>query len=161
MLLRHAQESDYPGIIAQLDAWWAERHMTDMLPRLFFKHFRDTSFVIEAGGAAIAFLIGFASQTDPAQAYAHFLGVHPAHRRRGLASRLYERFFEAARSRGCAVVHALTSPVNRHSIAFHRYLGFSLEPGDRVVDGIPVHGDYDGPDEDRVLFVKRIGQASG
>lgn len=161
MLLRHAQESDYPGIIAQLDAWWAERHMTDMLPRLFFKHFRDTSFVIEAGGAAIAFLIGFASQTDPAQAYAHFLGVHPAHRRRGLASRLYEHFFEAARSRGCAVVHALTSPVNRHSIAFHRYLGFSLEPGDRVVDGIPVHGDYDGPGEDRVLFVKRIGQASG
>ena len=41
----------------------------------------------------------------------------------------------------------MTSPVNEGSIAFHESLGFVAE---RVAK------DYDGPGEDRVLFVKRL-----
>jgi ribosomal protein S18 acetylase RimI-like enzyme len=64
--------------------------MRDMLPRLFFTHFRDTSFVAEDGGGGLAgFLCGFLSQTYPDQAYVHFVGVAPQHRGAGLASALY------------------------------------------------------------------------
>ncbi len=156
MRLRQAEESDYPGIIAVLDDWWNERKMTDMLPRLFFKHFRDTSFVAEEAGSVAGFLVGFVSRTDPRQAYAHFLGVHPEHRRQGVARALYGRFFETVAALGCQEVHCVTSPANRNSVAFHTRLGFAVEAGDKVVDGLAVHGDYDGPGEDRVLFVKRI-----
>jgi ribosomal protein S18 acetylase RimI-like enzyme len=159
MRIRQAREADYGHIIGVLDAWWAERKMTDMLPRLFFKHFTDTSFVIDEDGLAVAFLIGFVSPSDPGQAYVHFMGVDPRRRRQGLASRLYAHFFETVRARGCAVVRCLTSPVNTGSIAFHTRLGFAVEPGDQVVDGLAVHSDYDGPGEDRVLFVKRLSDA--
>ncbi len=41
----------------------------------------------------------------------------------------------------------MTSPVNEGSVAFHESLGFVAE---RVAE------DYDGPGEDRVLFVKHL-----
>lgn len=58
------------------------------------------------------------------QAHAHFIGIDPAHRGAGLGARLYERFFDAVEARGCTTVHAVTSPVNTASVAFHRALGF-------------------------------------
>jgi hypothetical protein len=51
------------------------------------------------------------------------------------------------------VVRAVTSPVNRGSIAFHRRMGFHLEAGDAEVDGIPVSSGYDGRDGDWVRFI--------
>jgi len=62
-----------------------------MLPRLFFTHFRETSFVAEDGGWLAGFLCGFLSQTYPDQAYVHFVGVAPDRRGDGLARDLYER----------------------------------------------------------------------
>ncbi|WP_063807339.1 hypothetical protein [Streptomyces caeruleatus] len=53
-------------------------------------------------------------------------------------------------------VRAITSPADTGSIAFHRAMGFDLEEGDREVDGLPVHSDYDGPGQDRVCFHKKI-----
>lgn len=150
--LRHAEASDYAPIISVINDWWGGRQMADMLPKLFFVHFRDTSFVIEREGERVAFLIGFQSQTDPEQAYIHFVGVHPDYRKDGLGRQLYERFFEAARARGCKVVRCVTSPVNKTSIGFHLKMGFQPEPGDATSDGIPVHQNYDGRGEDRVLF---------
>lgn len=154
--LRQLEESDYPGIITVLDAWWDERHMTDMLPRLFFKHFNRTGFVIETGGTLVAFLIGFISQTRPSHAYIHFMGVHPEHRRSGLGTRLHKAFFDRVKPRGCDTVHLVTSPQNKKSIAFHSRIGYRIEEGDRTVEGVPVHSGYDGPGEDRVLFTKEI-----
>lgn len=60
------------------------------------------------------------------QAHAHFIGIDPAHRGARLGARLYEHFFEAAKARGCTVVHAVTSPVNNASVAFHKALGFEV-----------------------------------
>ena len=122
--------------------------MSAMLPRLFFVHFRPTSFVLEQDGRVVAFLVGFVSQTDPTQAYVHFVGVDPRVRGLGAGRRLYDRFFAAARQHGCTVVRAVTSPVNTGSIAFHTAVGFEVEDAGGA--------DYDGPGEDRVRFVLRL-----
>jgi len=52
-----------------------------------------------------------------------------------------------AAAQGRTRVRCVTSPVNEGSIAFHESLGFSAER---------VAADYDGPGEDRVLFVKQL-----
>jgi len=154
--IRHAELSDYQPIISVLNGWWGGRNMSDMLPKLFFVHFRETSFVAESEGKIVGFLIGFFSQTFPDQAYIHFAGVHPDYRRRGLASNLYGHFIKIAQKHGCRVVRSVTSPVNRVSIAFHLRMGFSIEPGDMVIEGISVAKNYDGYGGDRVLFVKLL-----
>lgn len=77
-----------------------------------------------------------------------------AERGDGLGRLLYETFFRAAEARGCSLVRAVTSPVNRGSVAFHQQMGFQLEPGDAKVDGIPVSSGYDGPGSDRVRFLR-------
>lgn len=156
MFYRPIRESDYQPIIAVVDAWWGGRRMADMLPKLFFIHFQDTSFAVEHDGALIAFLIGFVSQSRPDEAYIHFVGVHPDYRKHGVARGLYTRFFDAARQRGCAYVRCVTSPVNTTSIAFHLRMGFQAEPGDSVIDGLAVATDYDGQGESRVRFVRRF-----
>ena len=120
-----------------------------MLPRLFFLHFEGTSFVAEdVDGDLAGFVCGFLSQTDPDEAYIHFVGVSPEHRgggRRATPLRALLRRRRWARAdRWCAASrHRRTrtrSPSMRHS-------GFEV---DRVVE------DYDGPGEDRVLLLKRL-----
>lgn len=136
MLIRHAEPADHARVTAVVDDWWGGRPMAAMLPKLFFVHFRDTSFVAEDDGLA-GFLCGFLSQTFDDEAYVHFVGVSPAHRGSGLGRELYERFFAAVAPRN--VVRAVTSPVNEGSVAFHRSLGFEV-----------------GRDDTHVTFVKRL-----
>jgi predicted GNAT superfamily acetyltransferase len=145
--IRHAEPADHARVAAVIDDWWGGRRVRDMLPRLFFTHFRETSFVAEDGGWLVGFLCGFLSQTYPDQAYVHFVGVAPDRRGDGLARDLYERFFEAARAAGRSSVRCVTSPVNTGSIAFHTKLGFEIEA---QVEG------YDGPDGSRVLLRRAL-----
>ncbi len=154
--IRHAEPADHGPIIAVVDAWWGGRAMANMLPRLFFVHFRSTSFVAEAEGRVVGFLAGFRSQTHPAQAYIHFVGVDPAWRGSRVGRALYERFFGAARELGCSEVNGVTSPINRTSIRFHASMGFEALPGDAESDGIPYVKDYDGPGESRVRLRRRL-----
>ncbi len=146
LLLRHSLESDHARVLAVLNDWWGGRDLSHLLPRLYFQHFNDTSFIIEQDGELVAFLIGFISQSEPDEAYIHFVGVHPDHRKDGLARSMYERFFALARARGAREVHCITSPVNTVSIAFHKRLGFEVSE--------PI-ANYDGLDGDRVSM-KRI-----
>ena len=143
--IRHAEPADHARVIGVVDDWWGGRRMAPMLPKLFFVHFRDTSFVAEEDGRVVAFLCGFRSQTYEDEAYIHFVGVDPAARGAGLARALYERFFAAVAPR--TVVRAVTSPANERSIAFHRALGFDVSQVDEA---------YDGAGEGRVLLVKRL-----
>jgi GNAT superfamily N-acetyltransferase len=154
--IRQIRPSDYRPVISVIDDWWSGRHMADMLPRLFFEHFTDTSFAAERGGELTGFLVGFVSQSRPGEAYVHFVGVRPDERGRGLGQQLYERFFAVVRARGCSLVRAVTAPVNQGSIRFHQQMGFGIEPGDTEVDGIPVTSGYDGDSRDRVRFVKHL-----
>jgi ribosomal protein S18 acetylase RimI-like enzyme len=154
--LRPIESADYDGLIDRIDDWWGGRPMRSMLPRVFFEHFRDTSFVALDQGSIVGFLVGLLAQSEPREAYIHFVGIEPGHRRAGLARQLYERFFDVARAHGRTTVRCVTSPVNRGSIAYHTAMGFSIEPGDGVVDGVAVHLDHDGPGEHRVRFVRQI-----
>jgi ribosomal protein S18 acetylase RimI-like enzyme len=144
-VIRHAEPADYASVIGVIDEWWGGRAMAAMLPKLFFVHFRDTSFVAEADGRVVGFLCGFRSQTFPDEAYIHFVGVAPEQRGGGLGRELYERFFAAVAPR--AVVRAVTSPVNERSVAFHRALGFEV---------VRVDEDYDGCGAPRVLLRKLL-----
>lgn len=155
--IRNIEPSDYSVIISVVNEWWGGRNMVEMLPRLFFVHFRQTSFVAELSGTTVGFLVGFISQTFTNEAYIHFVGVHPDFRKMGIGMALYERFFEAVRKYGCYIVRCVTSPVNKGSFLFHQRMGFSIEPTTKLVDGLPVAENYDGRGGDRVLFYKQIG----
>ena len=145
--IRHPEPDDHARVAAVVDDWWGGRRMREMLPRLFFVHFTDTSFVAEDERELVGFLIGFLSQSRSDEAYIHFVGVHPKLRGGGLGRELYERFFAAAGANGRSLVRAVTSPVNEGSILFHRQMGFETE---RVAEN------YDGSGEDRMLFVRRL-----
>jgi ribosomal protein S18 acetylase RimI-like enzyme len=155
--IRHAEPFDYAPVISVVNGWWGGRNMADMLPKLFFVHFRQTSFVVDKDGNIVGFIVVFVSQTFPNEAYIHFVGVHPAFRKKGIGRALYKQFFEAARKLGCTIVRCVTSPVNKESVVFHQRLGFSMESGNKEIEGIPVAEAYDGRGEDRVLFYKDIG----
>ena len=144
-ILRTARPDDYDAIAAVIDDWWG-REMLAGLQRLFLDHFWATSVVADVDGEMAGFLVGFHSPAADA-ACIHFVGVDPAHRRRGLAAQMYRAFFITAADAGCARVDAITSPVNTGSIAFHRRMGFE------------VHGplaDYNGPGRDMMLFSRRL-----
>jgi ribosomal protein S18 acetylase RimI-like enzyme len=163
--IRPARPSDYDRIVAVID-WWG-RPVRAGLPRLFLDHFTPASLVAvdprgtaahgaahTAGGddALAGFLVGFMSPSRPLEAYIHFAGVSPRHRRAGLARRLYAGFVDRAVADGRRIVRAITQPQNAASIAFHTALGFTVIG--------PVR-DYHGPGADRVLFELRLGSGAG
>jgi GNAT superfamily N-acetyltransferase len=154
--IRHISPADYRSIIAVLDEWWGGRQMSAMLPKLFFTHFCDTSFVVESDGEIVGFLIGLLSQSNPTEAYIHFVGVHPDFRQQGVGSILYQQFFQTVQALDRIQVKCVTSPLNKSSIAYHLRMEFEAEPSEMEEDGVPYHLDYDGPGEHRVLFVKHL-----
>ena len=142
-------------MVAVVDGWWGGRRVADKLPRLFFRYFAGTSFAIEEDGEIVAFLVGIVG--SPADdAYVHFVGVGPDRRSRGLGRRLYGMFFDEARRRGCRSVRAITSPVNRGSIRFHKSMGFEVLEADRTQDGVSIHSNYDGDGADKIVFARNI-----
>lgn len=160
LIFRNVSDSDYDYVISVVNEWWGGRNMAAMLPRLFFRHFQHTSFVVIAGekrATIVGFLIGFVSQTDVNEGYIHFVGVDPEYRKTGIGKELYHRFFEKVRKLGCSSVSCVTSPINKLSISFHESLGFTIQAGNSsFVNNVPVSLNYDGPNEDRVIFKKEI-----
>jgi len=156
MRLRHAYPADYDRVLAVIDSWWGGRPMGARHSHVIFSHFAPTSFVLETDTELVGFLLGFLSQTHPEEAYIHFVGIHPGHRRLGLGRRLYERFFVAAQMHGRRYVHSITAPSNELSIAFHRGMGFAPLHGDVIVDGTPVWFDYAGTGGHRVVFRRAV-----
>ncbi|MFJ6266552.1 GNAT family N-acetyltransferase [Lysinibacillus xylanilyticus] len=156
MEIRSVKGSYYYVISPLINEWWGGRNMSDMLPKLFFDHFTQTSFVAEKDGKLVGFLIGFLSQTHSNEAYIHFVGVHPEYRQHNIGKHLYNKFFNVVKQNNRSVVRCVTSPVNKVSIAYHTKMGFEIEDGDRIVDGLSINTDYDGEDQDRVLFVKNL-----
>lgn len=152
---RRPTDADHLHVLAVLEQWWGglggaegARYRAALLPRLFFQHFATTSTVAERQDGGLAgFLIGFLSPTAPTVGYVHFVGVDPTGRRAGLGAALYHRFFDDVAPAGVHAVHAVTSPINITSIAFHRALGFAVSP---------VEPDYDGPGHDRVCFTRTL-----
>lgn len=156
MEIRSVKGSDYYVISPLVNEWWGGRNMSDMLPKLFFDHFTQTSFIAEKDGKLVGFLIGFLSQTYSNEAYIHFVGVHPEYRKHNIGKHLYNEFFNVVKQNNRSIVRCVTSPVNKVSIAYHTNMGFEIEDGDRSVDDLSINTDYDGPNQDRVIFVKTL-----
>ncbi|MFF2459004.1 GNAT family N-acetyltransferase [Peribacillus simplex] len=156
MEIRSVKGSDYYAISPLINEWWGGRQMSDMLPKLFFDHFTKTSFIAEKEGEIVGFLIGILSQSQSNEAYIHFVGVHPEYRKNDIGRHLYHQFFNVVHQNGRNIVRCVTSPVNKTSIAYHLKMGFEMEEGDKLMDGTSVHSDYDGLNQDRVLFVKQL-----
>lgn len=87
----------------------------------------------------LGFLIGFLSQSRNEEAYIHFVGIHPAHRQRGIGRQLYETYFNEVNKRGLEIVRCITSPIHTSSIAYYTRMGFVIEKGDKRVEGIEIH----------------------
>nr|WP_257215541.1 GNAT family N-acetyltransferase [Bacillus pumilus] len=156
MMIRQVKPSDFYAVTSVIQSWWGGRDLRAKLPKLFFEHFQQTSFVVVEKGELIGFLVGFLSQSHSDEAYIHFVGVHPDHRKLKIGEILYQAFYDVAKQEGRTTVKAVTAPVNKVSIAYHTKLGFQIEKGDKTVEGISVFSDYDGINEDRVLFVKKL-----
>ncbi|UOR12561.1 GNAT family N-acetyltransferase [Halobacillus amylolyticus] len=156
MKIRSVIDTDYNVLSPLINEWWGGRQMSDMLPKLFFVHFNDTSFIAEQNGKIVGFLIGFLSQSNSEEAYIHFAGVDPRHRKHNIGRRLYQEFFSVVKQNNRRTVKCITSPVNRNSIAYHTKIGFEIETGDKVESSVQIHSHYDGPDQDRVLFIKHL-----
>jgi ribosomal protein S18 acetylase RimI-like enzyme len=154
--IRNICPKDYETIICVLNDWWGGRQMSDMLPKLFFVHFCQTSFIAEINNQAIGFLVGFLSQTNSEEAYIHFAGINPDFRQQGVGSALYKTFFQTVQKFGRSRIRCVTSPVNKSSIAYHLQMGFEAEPSETQANGVPYQVDYDGVGEHRVLFVKQL-----
>jgi predicted GNAT superfamily acetyltransferase len=152
--IRGGVPEDHQRIIPLMPDWWDGRDLSAMLPKVFFRHFNDTIYIAERAGQLVGFLVGFYSQTDQETGYIHFVGVHPEYRKLGVARMLYGKFFDACRGQGRAIVKSCTSPVNKLSVMFHQAMGFEIESGDSVIDGIPVTTDYLGENDSKVLFKK-------
>jgi ribosomal protein S18 acetylase RimI-like enzyme len=166
LVLRRPDVEDHARVLAVLDQWWGglggemgSRERALLLPRLLFQHFTGTSTIAErASGELAGFLIGFLSQDHPEIAYIHFVGVDPALQGRGVATALYQRFFDLARTHGCRYVHAITNPANTASRAFHTRIGFTELAGDPEAPE-SVHPDYDGPGLSRIAFALDLSAA--
>ncbi|AEM84777.1 GNAT family N-acetyltransferase [Streptomyces violaceusniger] len=163
MTLRRAHVSDHGTIVQCVRSWWGDsrtpeqaRELSRLVPRLFLQFFSGTSLVLEDEDGIKAFLVGFHAADNDDEAYIHFVGVDPQLRGQGVGGRLYTAFFQRAAEAGRREVRAITSPANTGSVAFHRAMGFTVEPGDQEVGGVPVHSDYDGPGQHRVCFHRRI-----
>lgn len=154
--IRGGVPADHHKIVPLMPDWWDGRDLSAMLPKVFFNHFRDTIYIAEHGDELIGFLVGFFSQAQKDTGYIHFVGVHPGFRQKGVGRMLYEKFFAACRAKDRSLVKSCTSPVNKLSIGFHRSMGFIIEEGDGVVDGVPVTMNYLGEGDPKVLFKKTL-----
>ena len=158
-VIRRAQPEDWQRVMAVMPDWWGGRDLRALLPRIFFEHFRGTSFVAEHEDELAGFLVGFVCPTHAGEGYVHFSGVAPAWRRAGVARDMYRRFGDAARVAGCTHVRAITSVVNRDSIAFHQRMGFTLLPGEFEIDDLRAFGDPNVPEGAVVKFELRLDGA--
>ena len=156
---RRPTEADHRYFVDRVDDWWGGRRMRALLPRLWFQHFTQTSWVAEtAAGTLAGFVVGFMSPDHRDEAYVHMIGADPNLRRRGVGRALYARFAEDVGARGARRIHAVTWPGNRISVDFHRALGFVPDdgPGTQRLYGTPSYPNHDAEGEDRVHFVLEL-----
>ena len=103
----------------------------------------------------MGYLLTFFIASTPPEGYLHLVAVREDRQGRGLARRLYDHFEAEARRRGAVALRGITTPGNAGSIAFHRRMGFELVNGGATVGDVPVVPDYAGPNQHKVVLVKR------
>jgi ribosomal protein S18 acetylase RimI-like enzyme len=157
MLIRNAEEKDFTSCVQIATRVWPVKER-EAIYHIFCKFFNNTCFVCEREGIINAFLLGFLSQVDVSQAYIHLIAVDIHAQRLGLASRLYQKFFETVRGLGARQVRLTVSPDNAASLGFHKKLGFKPDLyGDTIQVGeVLAVKDYNGPDLHFVPFSRSL-----
>jgi predicted GNAT superfamily acetyltransferase len=156
IIIRNGKPSDHEHIVSVMPEWWGGRNLSSSVLKVFFMHFNNTTYIAEIDNNLIGFLIGFLSQSEENTGYIHFVGVHPNYRKAGIGRLLYQNFFNTCIANKRSIVKSCTSPINKLSINFHLHMGFIIEPGDGVVDGIPITVNYLRKDDPKVLFKKEL-----
>ncbi len=154
MKIRTCSLEDFAQILGEIENYWGDDRTRHLHHPLLVHEFRDTAFVIKIGDVIAAYLFGLLAR-DGRYGYIHLSAVRGSHRRRGLATQLYQHFFDYCRARDVKSVKAVTTPWNDFSIHFHKHMGFRLF-GETVEHGVPVIKHYSGPGEDRVVMFKRL-----
>ncbi len=156
--IRNAVDADFYTCVGICRRAWPSFKERESIFHLFCKHFSTTSFVHEEARVVNGFLLGFLSQTRLDVAYIHLVAVDPDAQRRGIASRLYERFFVTARALNRRSVALIVNPDNGASIGFHKRLGFVVDAsGETILDHNEIAGrDYNGPGLHMVRFQKTL-----
>jgi ribosomal protein S18 acetylase RimI-like enzyme len=155
---RNARDQDFMKCVEIIKLAWPGFAERESVYHVFCKYFSTTSFVAESDQKIVGFLLGFLSQTEGHTAYIHLVATHPKYQRKGIARRLYERFFEAARMSGRNRVNLNVSPDNLVSLEFHKSLGFHpvLTGETVIVGGVEAAKDYNGPNNHMVPFEREI-----
>lgn len=156
--IRNAKEGDFMKCVSIAREAWPQFKERESIYHLFCKYFNHTSFVVEANEGIAAFLLGFLSQVDNYTAYIHLVATAPRHQRKGMATLLYQKFFETARHMERRRIELIVNPDNAASLEFHRKLGFQENfKGEIItVDGVKAVRDYNGPRIHMVPFFKEL-----
>jgi len=127
---------------------------------IFTKFFKKTSLVIidDEDENVNGFLLGFISQDEPENSYIHLLCIEPSLRGQNMAFKLLDEFIKIVSARGCSKVSLICKPSNKRAIKFYNEHNFVQQKSDKTVEinGIDVFKDYDGPDDDKIVFYKFI-----
>lgn len=158
MDIRNIEESDFMYCVNIVKKSWPQFKERESIYHLFAKYFYNTSFVVEDNGKIVAFLLGFLSQVDTVTAYIHLVSTDPQYQRRGIAGKLYQKFFDTVKSMGRKKVYLIVNPDNIQSLEFHKKLGFGVENVGTLitVDGVEAIKDYNGPENHMVKFTKEL-----
>ena len=154
--IRKVELDDHEKIINVMPSWWGGRDLTSGLSKIFFIHFRNSSFVAIKDGKIIGFLVGFMSQSNHGEAYIQLAGVDPSIRKQGVGKALYQEFYNVCKMSSVSLVTSCTSTINKLSIEFHKKMGFEILKGDFVENGYEVARDYLGFGNHKVLFKIKI-----
>jgi GNAT superfamily N-acetyltransferase len=147
-------KADFDQILNDFVDFWGDERTKSLHNPILLYEFGNSAYVVKEGKKVVGYLFGFISQTEPV-GYVKFIGVRRSYQKRGIGRRLYQHFAEFARAKGCKELKAITSPMNKVSVAFHKSIGMELQ-GEPNADGIPVVRNYSGPGIDRVVFKKKI-----
>jgi ribosomal protein S18 acetylase RimI-like enzyme len=122
--------------------------------------FASTCPVAVDGGEVVGAVIAMRSQDDPDDVYVQDAMVHPARRRRGVATMLLGAVTDQARRWGCRRVYLTSAPGNAAAAATWRRLGFRNLPGDLIVSDVKVVADFKGAGRDRAVYQLDLATAA-
>ena len=152
MRSRPLEKRDYDLIVQVIDRWWGGPTSALAHP-IFFYELGELARIVEDHGTVVGFLLGFIARStrDGDVGYVHLVGIHPDHRRRGVARLLYEAFEEDCRKTGVSRMKAITTLGNEGSQMFHQFMGWDM---------VEVE-DYAGPGRPRIVFSKQLSKENG
>jgi ribosomal protein S18 acetylase RimI-like enzyme len=125
--IRSFREDDRPQLVQLWGAVFPDDPPRNAPARMIdgkLAHHPELLLVAEVGGLIVgAVIAGF----DGVRGWIYHLAVAPAHRRRGIASRLMRAAADGLRGLGCAKINLQVRATNAGAVAFYRALGYEIE----------------------------------